>query len=167
MKYVVLHNNTKAHEVQIDAETILVDSEQTPIDLVQIKPQLYHAILNHQSYTIEVAKIDIQAKQVKLKINDAEYSFQLQDKLDLLLEQMGIGKSSSDKLDDIKAPMPGLVLKVLVEVGQEVKKGDNILILEAMKMENIIKASGSGTIKNILIAPKQAVEKNQLLIEIE
>ncbi|HNM32873.1 MAG TPA: biotin/lipoyl-binding protein, partial [Chitinophagales bacterium] len=66
-----------------------------------------------------------------------------------------------------KAPMPGLVLDILVEAGQAVNKGDNLIILEAMKMENIIKASGSGTVKSIHVQKKDAVEKNQLLIEME
>jgi biotin carboxyl carrier protein len=63
--------------------------------------------------------------------------------------------------------MPGLVLNVFVEVGQEVQKGDNLLVLEAMKMENIIKATGTGKVKNIVVNQKQAVDKNQLLIEME
>jgi len=70
-------------------------------------------------------------------------------------------------MDNVKAPMPGLVLDILVEPGQSVQKGDNLLILEAMKMENIIKASGSGVVKNIPVHKKDAVEKNQLLIEME
>ena len=70
-------------------------------------------------------------------------------------------------MDNVKAPMPGLVLDILVEAGQSVNKGDNLLILEAMKMENIIKASGNGVVKNININKKDAVEKNQLLIEME
>ena len=63
--------------------------------------------------------------------------------------------------------MPGLVLRITVDVGQEVNKGDNLIVLEAMKMENIIKATGTGKVKNILVTEKQAVEKNQLLIEME
>lgn len=69
-------------------------------------------------------------------------------------------------MDNVKAPMPGLVLDILVEAGQSVNKGDNLLILEAMKMENIIKASGNGVVKNININKKMRL-KNQLLIEME
>jgi len=73
--------------------------------------------------------------------------------------------TSDEKMDHVKAPMPGLVLDILVEVGQTINKGDNLLVLEAMKMENIIKASGTGIVKNIKVNKKDAVEKNQLLIE--
>jgi biotin carboxyl carrier protein len=61
--------------------------------------------------------------------------------------------------------MPGLVLSILVKEGDEVKKGDNLLVLEAMKMENIIKSPADVTIKFIKIKPSDKVEKNQVLIQ--
>jgi biotin carboxyl carrier protein len=67
-------------------------------------------------------------------------------------------------VSDLKAPMPGLVLQILVEPGQEIKKGDKILILEAMKMENAIKAPADAIVAQIHINPGTAVDKNQLLI---
>jgi len=72
-----------------------------------------------------------------------------------------------NKANLLKAPMPGLVLKVLVTEGQVVKKGDGLLILEAMKMENIIKASSDGIVKKIHIEEKNIVDKNQKMIEFE
>ncbi|MCL4147810.1 UNVERIFIED_CONTAM: hypothetical protein GTU68_000861 [Idotea baltica] len=63
--------------------------------------------------------------------------------------------------------MPGLVLEIMVEVGQFVAVGDALLILEAMKMENVIKAQGEGVIKDIVVKQGAAVEKGQLLIVLE
>ena len=63
--------------------------------------------------------------------------------------------------------MPGLVLEVAAEIGQEVKKGDPLLILEAMKMENVIKSMGEGKVKAIHIKQGEALEKGQLMIEME
>ena len=74
---------------------------------------------------------------------------------------------NTQKVTDVKAPMPGLVLGVSVEIGQEVQKGDGLLILEAMKMENVIKSVGEGIVKAIHIEQGKAVEKGQLLIEME
>jgi biotin carboxyl carrier protein len=76
-------------------------------------------------------------------------------------------KLMGNKANLLKAPMPGLVLKVLVTEGQAVKKGDGLLILEAMKMENIIKASSDGMVKKIHIEEKNIVDKNQKMIEFE
>jgi biotin carboxyl carrier protein len=63
--------------------------------------------------------------------------------------------------------MPGLVLNILVSPGQAVQKGDPLIILEAMKMENVIKAAGEGHIKAINVLKGAAVEKGQLLLELE
>ncbi|MEL6135773.1 MAG: acetyl-CoA carboxylase biotin carboxyl carrier protein subunit, partial [Bacteroidota bacterium] len=76
----------------------------------------------------------------------------------------GMEHSLSKKLDSLKAPMPGLIHSLKVEAGQEVKKGDPLLILEAMKMENIIKSPGEGVVKEIHVVEKNSVEKNALLI---
>jgi biotin carboxyl carrier protein len=83
---------------------------------------------------------------------------------DLLLEKMGLSSANNAVVSEIKAPMPGLVLKIFVEEHQEVKKGENLLVLEAMKMENIIKAPADVTIKSILIKEGGKVEKGQVMI---
>jgi len=71
------------------------------------------------------------------------------------------------KANVLKAPMPGLIVKVEVEVGQEVKKGDGLVIVEAMKMENELKAANPGKVKAIKVKIGQPVEKNQILIEFD
>ena len=100
-------------------------------------------------------------------VNGKNYELKLSNELDQLLLKMGMGKSKDNKMDVVKAPMPGLVLHILVEIGQSIEKGDSLIILEAMKMENIIKATGSGIVKAIKVSTKDAVEKNQVLIEME
>jgi biotin carboxyl carrier protein len=72
---------------------------------------------------------------------------------------------NSQAAKEIKAPMPGLIFDIKVKEGDEVKKGDAVLILEAMKMENILKSPGDGTVKSIKIKKGQSVEKNQVLIQ--
>ena len=74
-------------------------------------------------------------------------------------------KLASTKVNDVKAPMPGLILSMSVAEGDEVKKGDPLLILEAMKMENVIKSPSDGVIKSIKAAQGDSVEKNEVLIQ--
>jgi biotin carboxyl carrier protein len=167
MKYNVLYNDEKVHQVAIENNTISIDGKPTEIDIVHIYQQKYHAIDDSKSYNIEVINADFANKVFNINVNGNEYTINLEDELDILLEQMGMSTHGSDKMDNVLAPMPGLVLNVFVEVGQEVQKGDNLLVLEAMKMENIIKATGTGKVKNIVVNQKQAVDKNQLLIEME
>jgi biotin carboxyl carrier protein len=71
---------------------------------------------------------------------------------------------TSASVSEIKAPMPGLVLNIMVQEGDEVKKGDNLMILEAMKMENSIKSPIDGTVKNLKVATGDKLEKNQVMI---
>ncbi len=66
----------------------------------------------------------------------------------------------------IRAPMPGLVLKAAVAPGTEVKKGDTLIIIEAMKMENMIKAPFDGKVKEFFVRSGQAVDKNDKLLEL-
>jgi biotin carboxyl carrier protein len=91
----------------------------------------------------------------------------VKDRFDILLEQLGMANAGVAKVNDLKAPMPGLIVSIQVQVGDNIKKGDSLLILEAMKMENVLKATGEGKIKNIKVNTRQNVEKNQVLIEFE
>jgi len=85
----------------------------------------------------------------------------------MLLKKLGMDSLTSKKVNELKAPMPGLVFKVLVDVGQEVNEGDNLMILEAMKMENNLKSPTTGKIIEIKVDEGEAVEKNQILIVFE
>ncbi|MBC7552646.1 MAG: biotin/lipoyl-binding protein [Taibaiella sp.] len=80
---------------------------------------------------------------------------------------MGLDLKAMQKAEPVKAPMPGMVLRVLVTAGQKVNKGDALIILEAMKMENLLKATVAGTVKTIKAVEKTAVEKGAVLLEME
>jgi biotin carboxyl carrier protein len=84
-----------------------------------------------------------------------------------LVKKLGLSVAAGQKVKEIKAPMPGLVLDVMAKIGQTVQKGDGLLILEAMKMENVIKAQGDGVVKLVQIEKGQTVEKGAILVEME
>lgn len=159
--------NSQTFDIQLDKNEISVNSEPFSWDMVEIKEGNFHVIHNHKSYSAEVLEADYQTKSFLIKINNKKYSVGLKDRFDILLDQLGMSDTKSAKVNDLKAPMPGLIVDIKVQVGDTVKKGDTILILEAMKMENVLKAVGDGTVKAIKIAPKQNVEKNQVMIEFE
>ena len=137
------------------------------LDVKEIKPYTYSVIHNHKSHEIAIAKIDKDTRTISLTIDGIATQVKYANKMDLLLEKMGIDTSATTKLAMLKAPMPGLVVEWYVKEGDHVQAGDKLLILEAMKMENAIKSTGEGIIKKIHASKGQAVEKNQLLIDFQ
>jgi biotin carboxyl carrier protein len=155
--------NGQSFEVLRDDQTFSVNGEEFKWDLQKIHEGYFHIIYNNRSYT--AVKADRSAKTFHIKINGTVYPVILKDRFDLLLEQMGMNATGSGKVNNIKAPMPGLILELKVKDGDTVKQGDVLLILEAMKMENIIKSPGDGIVKTVKVKKGDSVEKNQVLIE--
>ena len=134
-------------------------------DILRISDKEFHVLYNQQSYNIEVLKLNAEEKTMTLRVNSKKFTIQLQDKYDQLLKSLGMDSLAVKKVNDIKAPMPGMVLKILVKEGDSVKKGDALLTLEAMKMENILKSPTDGVIKKVVAQQGTAVEKNSVLIQ--
>ncbi len=137
------------------------------LDKIQTAENQYHLLKNDQSFRVTVLKADFDQKSFHLLVNDRSYHITIQDEFDQLVARLGLSKSSVQQVNRVTAPMPGLVLEVAVKAGQEVEKGDALLILEAMKMENVIKSAGAGIVKAIHIEKGKAVEKGELLVEME
>lgn len=135
------------------------------LDILEVENNRFHIIRDSVSYNAEVLLVNREQKQVTLKVNGNEYTVQLKDRFDDLLKSLGMESSAITKLKEVKAPMPGMVLQILVSPEQEVEKDSALLILEAMKMENVIKSPAAGKVKRISIEKGVAVEKNTVLIE--
>lgn len=133
-------------------------------DLVKTGPGQYSLVLNGRSHRVLVLKEDRENKTARLRIGAHTYSVRLEDEQHHLMHMLGLDKAARTVVKEIKAPMPGLVLKLLVKEGDTVKKNDPVLILEAMKMENVIKSPGEGTVGKLHAAERTAVEKGQLLV---
>jgi biotin carboxyl carrier protein len=128
---------------------------------------LVSVLYNGKSYTAIIEHTDRKNKEVSIRVNGQLYKTAIKEPIDLLLSNMGLDLKAMQKAEPIKAPMPGMVLKILVNPGQQIHKGDGLVILEAMKMENILKATASGIVKAIKATERTAVEKGAVLIELE
>ncbi len=161
--------NVKVNElydfaIEADDSTILVNDKPIVLDSEMINAKTRHVIYQNKSYTVEIVAFDKADKTATVKVNGNIYQMVVEDQFDQLLKQLGMDNLAVNKIQQIKAPMPGLVLNVLVAEGDEVKKGDSLLILEAMKMENMIKSPTDGVIKKITVKQGDKVEKNEILI---
>ncbi|MES2110006.1 MAG: biotin/lipoyl-containing protein [Bacteroidota bacterium] len=162
--YKLTINEQFDYETDRKGEQLLINGEMTAADISQLNTETYHVINNLQSYNVEVVSFNSTEKTAEIKVNNNTYSVTAKDQFDILLDKLGLSNLNAAKVSEIKAPMPGLVLKVFVTEGMEIKKGDNLFVLEAMKMENIIKAPSDVTVKTIKIKPGDKVEKNQVLM---
>lgn len=143
-----------------------INNESYELDLLHQGDEM-HVLLNHKSYNLSVVEADYDSKSFTIRVNNNLYTLEAKDRFDLLLEELGMEDLAAGGVNDLKAPMPGLVLSVEVEEGQEVKKGEPLVVLEAMKMENVLKAETDATVKSVAVNTSQAVEKNQVLVEFE
>ncbi|MCU0442812.1 MAG: biotin/lipoyl-binding protein [Bacteroidia bacterium] len=159
--------NQQIMQFAFNAKEVLINGVALKADWITIAPNKYHVLINAQSYTIEWLGSNENGKEITFMVNGRKVQAAITDSYDALLQQLGMDKMIQSKVNDVKAPMPGLVLRIMVEEGQSVQKGDSLLVLEAMKMENVIKASGQGTVKKILVQPKQTVDKNQTMIVLD
>ncbi len=163
--YTTKVNNREFH-ITFDAAYKTIDGKAFDADILEFKKGKFHIIRDNRSVAAEVVSMNTEEKSFVIKVNNHTYNISVKDKYDDLLHAMGIDVAGGKKVNDIKAPMPGMVLKVMVESGQKIQKGDALIVLEAMKMENILKAPSDGVIKKILITKGDKVEKNQVLVNL-
>ncbi|SFD56051.1 Biotin-requiring enzyme [Algibacter lectus] len=137
------------------------------LDAINTSENSRHILHNNKSYQVEISESNFLNKTYTIQVNNSTYRVEISDDLDRLITEMGFENNASKHINELKAPMPGLILEVFVKTRQEVKENDPLLILEAMKMENIITSPRDGIIKSISAVKGDAVEKNYLLIEFE
>jgi biotin carboxyl carrier protein len=157
--YQVKVNNT--FDFEIDKKTVL------NLDSLKVSDAKFHVLQNNKSYKVEITEANFNQKKYTVKVNNNTYNVDIFNELDTLIKEMGFEIGATKKVNEIKAPMPGLILAISVKVGQEVQEFDPLLILEAMKMENTLTSPRAGIIKSISVTNGETVNKNQLLIEFE
>lgn len=161
MKQTFSVNVNNSYDFNINSESL------SELDIITTSGSKYHLLHDNNSFEVAIITEDFANKSYKVKVNNNIYNININNNLDQLIKDLGFEVGSSKKIDRITAPMPGLILEMTVKVGDEVKENDPLLILEAMKMENVITSPRDGTIKAISAKKGDAVDKNQLLVEFE
>ena len=133
----------------------------------QLGPRTWSVLMGGQRYKVECEKTPDADGQAVFRINGVRRTVRILDDRAKLLEKMGMSVRPGAASGDIMAPMPGKVLQVLVKEGDAVEEGQPLLVLEAMKMENVIKAAVNGKVSVVKAAQGQAVEKGALLVGVE
>ena len=163
----VIINEQQTFDIDTNQGETILNGQPFQWDLVALGNGRFHILQNDRSYNAEIVEANYAEKSFKVKINQSIYNLAAKDRFDLLLEKMGMTNTAKNKVNNIKAPMPGLIWEIKVQVGDVVKAGDVVLVLVAMKMENALKSPGDGVVKNIKVNQGDSVDKNQILIEFE
>lgn len=157
----------KTFEIEQSKDNWVINGEPFDGDVAGLGKNRFHVIWKNRSFSIEILSESKAEKSMHLIINGRHYHTGAQNRLDLLLEGMGINNNAAPKLNNVKAPMPGLIQSIAVSEGEQITKGDTLLVLVAMKMENVIKSSGNGIVKSLKVTAGEIVEKNQVLLEFQ
>ena len=165
----MLHISTgPAHSWEVDfraADAVTLNGQPFLWDVAPLGGGRYHVLYQGKSYNAELVSADYATKAFTLKINGQRVELQAKDRFDQLLDRLGLSDATAQKVNELKAPMPGLIIDVRVQPGQAVQKGDPLLVLEAMKMENILKAPADGTVASIKVDLRANVTKGQVLVQ--
>ena len=144
----------------------ILNGEDFNLEISEDGSYVYHVGWNGKQYNVQILPGDDEIHP-RIRVNGNTFNIEIIDKFDELLKELGMEILTVSKVKDIKSPMPGLVLEVNTKSGANVTKGDPLLILEAMKMENVIKSPIDGVVKDVFVNPSEAVEKNVVLISFE
>lgn len=155
--------NDKSYSLNQTKGKILIDDIEVNYKIHKIDNERLMIFLNNKSYEIE--KVKSEDKSYQLKVNQKLIDVTIKDHLDKILEKLGMDASLAETINEVNAPMPGAILDILVKEGDEVQQGQPLVILEAMKMENIIKSPGEGTVSKVNVKKGQNVEKGYALIK--
>ncbi|MFT4521117.1 MAG: biotin carboxyl carrier protein [Bacteroidia bacterium] len=149
---------------RMNEKAFKIDDQEVHVDILPLANNTFHLVVDNASYNAELISVNHNAKTVHLLIEGESFTVELKDEFDQMLKKMGMGVGATQKINEVKAPMPGLVLSISVKSGQQISKGEGLMVLEAMKMENVIVSPCDATIDEVVVAPKDKVDKNQILI---
>ena len=164
---------TEFIDTDIKSESVLSDNNKSKVngkeynyDYKFLNENILILRSNNKNYYFTISEDEDEGYTV-IELNSKKYKILSKSELDLLLEKISVNKSDSKEKKEIVSPMPGIISKLNVTEGQKVSKGDVLLVLEAMKMENEIKAKKDCIIKKVSVSEKKSVEKNELLLLLE
>jgi biotin carboxyl carrier protein len=164
-----LELDSKSYELVIEnlngAMSVTINGKRHTVDSVSLNGGgALSILLDGRSFDLEVKENE---KGLSVFASGQHYDFLVEEEKLYRARQLSGAGGVVVHEKNVRAPMPGLIVKIEVAVGQEVHPGQGLLVMEAMKMENEIKAKSAGRVKEIRVAERQPVEQNQVLITFE
>lgn len=167
MQFQAILNEEKTFDIEITPDEILICHQKFEGDIVRVNEHYFQINYGNKNYKAIIDSYDIAQKNICITLNGKSHTIYLKSEIDKVLQKMGVKVLSNQKSENLRAPMPGKVISILINEGEKVIKGTPLLILEAMKMENILKAGADAKVKKIEVTVGSTVEKNTLLIQLD
>jgi biotin carboxyl carrier protein len=167
MAYIV-RSGGRDHRLDVRRDTtglqVRLDGRELRLDLLQVDPGLYSLLIDGRSYEIDVLELE---EALMVLVDGQPFRVEIQDEERQRLRSATArgGVAAGRRL--VTAPMPGKVVRLLVRPGQAVRSGDGIIVVEAMKMENELKAPAAGTVREVRVEEGKAVSGGDILVVIE
>ena len=166
MKYNTTNNfsegKTFSFDVKDDNSLKLSDDRRLVVEKVEGHQNLYYARINDTTFQVVIRASS--SGDVEISMNGYVYKSSVSEQRNqAFIAALKQSEAAQNSIVKISAPMPGLIKQIFIHNEQQVRKGENLFVLEAMKMENIIKSPGNGVIHNISTEAGSAVEKGSLL----
>ena len=147
-----------------DGFHVRLDDREFNVDFLQVDPGLYSLLIGGRSYEIDLLGME---DALMVLVDGQPFRVEIQEEHQRRLRAAaGKGEVKAGKRT-VTAPMPGKVVRLLVRPGDAVRPGDGIIVMEAMKMENELKASAGGTVKDVRVEEGNAVNGGDVLVVIE
>ncbi|MBW7884278.1 MAG: acetyl-CoA carboxylase biotin carboxyl carrier protein subunit [Caldilineaceae bacterium] len=164
MKYFSRIGNNE-YEVEITDGQVLLNGKPVDVNMVRSGvPELYSVLFGGRSYEMLVSS---ERYNYTVTLRSEQFQVQVEDERTRRLNQARRLPSLPEGELAVTAPIPGLVVKVLVDTGDAIEDGQPLVILEAMKMENEIRSVRQGIVKSLAVVPGQRVEQNAVLVILE
>jgi biotin carboxyl carrier protein len=160
MRYHVdLGGETHLVERTVDGATI--DGRPVSFESIRLAPDEVHIRLGLRGWRITAVRL---AEGWKLAAAGLSFDIVVEDERSRVIRELTGADSGRPASSDLKAPMPGLVVKVFVEPGQAVTLGDPLVVVEAMKMENELRAGGAGIVSDVVVGAGDTVRRDDVLV---
>lgn len=150
-------------QIKVNNKEVKWDKNSSNVE--ELEPGRFLLRLQDRVYEIFVLNESEDGKEIELQINQSHFKVNIQNELDQLLNTLGFKSGDIKKVKELKSPMPGKIVSILVKEGDEIKSGQALLILEAMKMENALQAVSDAKVEKILVEKGASVNKNDILIK--
>jgi len=145
-------------------EIVIINGREVLIEAVNLNDDIISLILDGKSYLFNISS---NGETYNIVWNGGEVNFEIEDERTRLLNNLIVGSAGRKSRKRVRAPMPGLVVKIIAGIGDDVKKGDPLVVVEAMKMENEISSPSDGKVAEIMIKEGHVVEKEEVMITLE